>query len=221
MEQNDKPKNEYFAKKERREQELRDREKKVSAKKTAKILILVIIVAGLGFWIYKAATRQPSPEELQAKGQFFEAQGREHIPVGSEHPSYNSNPPTGGWHYNAPAKTGIYDIELPDEQIIHNLEHSHVWFAYKPDLPKDQIDLLIKIAKGFGSRVIVTPRAANDSPIAIAAWQHLLKMEAVDEAAIRAFVGTYRNIAGPEKNIPDNDFADWRGKEVSPGELMN
>lgn len=214
MDQNDQPKNEYFAKKEQKEREVKDRKKKATTQKAVKFLILAIALVGVGFWIYKSSTRPPKEEDLRSKGQFFEAQSREHIPVGSEHPTYNSNSPTGGWHYNSPAKTGIYDVEFPDEQIIHNLEHGHIWFAYKPDLPPEQIEQLVKIAKDYGSRIIMTPRSTNDSPIAVAAWQYLLKMGTVDESAIRAFVGTHRNIAGPERNIPDNDFADWRGKTV-------
>lgn len=201
-------KNEYFAKKEQREKETRDKDRSRQTKKAAKVFVWFLIIGGVGFWIFKSATKEAEP----LSGQFFEAQSREHIGIGAQHPAYNSNPPTGGWHYPTPAKTGIYDVELPDEQIIHNLEHSHIWFAYKPDLPTNQIEQLIKIAKDFGSRIIITPRLANDSPIAIVAWQYLLKMDVVDEPAIRNFVKDHRNIAGPERNIPDNDFEDRRGK---------
>lgn len=200
--------NEYFAKKEQREKEAQRQETKRKMRKTGRAIIYLAVLFLVISGIYKLATRKAVP----SPGQFFEAQSREHIGAGAQHPAYNSNPPTGGWHYNAPAKTGVYDVELPDEQIIHNLEHGHIWFAYKPDSAKDQVDKLAEIAKDYGARIIMTPRAANDSPIAIAAWQYLLKMDVVDEPSIRKFVAAHRNIAGPERNIPDNDFKDWRGK---------
>lgn len=207
--------NEYFAKKEQKEKETRTQERRRTIKRLARwpiyIAILFLVVSG----VYKLATRKAVPPP----GQFYEAQSREHIAIGATHPVYNSNPPSGGWHYNAPAQTGIYDKELPDEQIIHNLEHSHIWFAYKPDLAPEQIEALAEIAKDYGSRIIMTPRAANDLPIAIVAWEHVYKLNAVDatsERQIKAFIDAYRNIAGPERNIPDSGFGDFRGKTNVP-----
>lgn len=208
-------KNEYFAKKEQKEKEDHRQQVKNKVRKTGRMLVYLAILFLVISGIYKLAIRETVPPP----GQFYEAQSREHIATGAIHPAYNSNPPSGGWHYNAPAQTGVYDKKLPDEQIIHNLEHGHIWFAHKPDLGKDQIEMLAKIAKDYGSRIIMTPRAANDSPIAIVAWQYVYKINAVDEATeslIRAFVGSYRNIAGPERNIPDSGFADFRGKTSIP-----
>lgn len=199
-------KNEYFQNKERKVEEARKRGTRKIAKKVIFWLIAFGVLGAAGFWIYKAAQSGPPAKP----GQFFEAQSREHIPVGATHPEYNSNPPTGGWHYDQPAQTGIYDKELPDEQLIHNLEHSHIWIAHKPDLPKDQIEKLADIAKDYGSRIIMTPRPKNDSPIALAAWQYLLKIDTVDEKAIRDFIAVHRNLAGPERNIPDSRFKDFR-----------
>lgn len=208
-------KNEYFAKKEQKEKEAQRQQAKNKVRRTGRLIVYLAILFLVVSGVYKLATRKSVPPP----GQFYEAQSREHIAVGATHSTYNSNPPSGGWHYNAPAQTGIYDKELPDEQLIHNLEHGHIWFAYKPDLAKDQIEELTEIVKDYGVRVIMTPRAANDSPIAIVAWQYVYKINAVDEtneSQIRAFIAAYRNIAGPERNIPDSGFDDFRGKNSAP-----
>ncbi len=198
--------NEYFAKKEEKEKEARVQLTKKRAGKFLKWLAVIVIVVGGGFWLLRGLNKP-----VEAPGEFFEAQSREHIPPGASHPEYNSNPPTGGWHYDQPAQTGIYDKELPDEQLIHNLEHSHIWISYRPDnLAPDQIEQLVAIAKSYGSRFIMTPRVKNDSPIVVAAWQRLLKLDSVDEKRIRTFADSYRNIAGPERNIPDSGFKDFR-----------
>ena len=205
-------KNEYQLKKEQRDKEAQAQQTKIKMRKTMRTIIYLVILVLVGFGIFKWIKKTSVP----SLGQFYEAQSREHIAVGAAHPAYNSNPPSGGWHYAVPAQTGIYDKELPDEQLIHNLEHGHIWFAYKPDLAKDQVETLAKIAKDYGSRIIMTPRATNDSLIAIVAWEHVYKLDAMaaaSEAQIRAFVGVYRNIAGPERNIPDSGFEDFRGKK--------
>src|SRR3989344_6817567 len=166
--------NEYFAKKEQKEKEAAARQTNMNMKKLLRRAVFIVILFLAGAGIYKFAVRESVP----VPGQFYEAQSREHIDIGVAHPVYNSNPPSGGWHYAAAVQTGIYDKEFPDEQIIHNLEHGHIWFAYKPDLAPEQIEALAEIAKGYGSRVIMTSRAANDSPIAIVAWEHVYKIDA-------------------------------------------
>ena len=207
MDDNLQNKNDYFLKKEEKNAIAKEESKK---KMINKLLLWLIVLAAfilLGWPIYsyfkKAAVKGPNP------GQYFVAQSREHLTAGQEHPAYNSNPPTGGWHNPVPAQTGIYDKELSDEQLIHNLEHSHIWIAYRPDLSAEQIELLANIAKNYGSKIIMTPRSDNDTPIAIVAWEHLLKMDTVDEVKVREFIDAYRGLAGPEK-IPDSGFKDFR-----------
>lgn len=215
MEQINQPKTEYELKKEQKEKEAQKLQARGRARKAGRVIIYFIILLLVILGIYKLASRKSVPPP----GQFYEAQSREHIDIGVTHAAYNSNPPSGGWHYAVAAQSGVYDKELPDEQIIHNLEHGHVWFAYKPDLAKDQIEVLAQIVKSYGYRVIMTPRAANDSPIAIVAWEHVYKLNTVDvtvESQIKAFVDAYRNIAGPERNIPDSGFGDFRGKASVP-----
>lgn len=202
------PKNEYEVRKFEKDNQIRKTQTRKKLRKYLIWLIGLLIVGGLIILLVKSVNK--TDLKTSQPGQFYEAQSREHITTGASHPAYNSNPPTGGWHYDKPAQTGIYDKELPDEQLVHNLEHGHIWIAYKPDIPQDQIKALAAIAKSYGSRIIMTPRAANDSPIALAAWQYLLKLDSVDEKQIKEFIDAYRNIAGPEKNIPDSGFKDFR-----------
>ena len=70
-------------------------------------------------------------------GQRYPDQGGNiHIDQGESHPPYNSTPATSGWHYSAPglapAKWGIHSDVLPDEVLVHNLEHGGVAFAGLP-----------------------------------------------------------------------------------------
>jgi len=142
------------------------------------------------------------PEEL---GILYEDQGKEHVAIEESHPLYNSNPPTSGWHYQNPADWGIYQKELPDEQLIHDLEHGGIWISYRPDIPSDQKMIIEYIAAQYSAKVIVTPRPENDSDVAVAAWQRLLKLEVPlteeKRGLITQFIDQYKN-KGPEF-IPD------------------
>lgn len=161
------------------------------------ILVLVVLLFGLGgFWLFKEAAK-PSPN----LGEAVPLLSREHINPGDNHYAYNSNPPTSGPHYPNPANWGIYDNQLPDEQLVHNLEHGGVWVSYKSDLDKDSLEKLKKLVGSYRSKVILEPRSQNDVPIAVASWGRLMKLNSYEEQKIKEFIDYYRN-RGPEF-IPD------------------
>ena len=211
MDSNLESKNEYFLKKEEKDKIRQEESRNRMMKNGLKWLTVLAVVGLAGWWVY-GYFKTASVTMDKKPGQYFQAQSRDHIKVGAEHPAYNSNPPTGGWHYDQPAQSGIYDKPFPDEQLVHNLEHSHVWIAYRSDLPADQMEKLATIAKDYGSKIIMTPRATNESPIAMVAWEYLLKMDTVDEALVREFIDAYRGLAGPEK-LADFGFKDFRGSK--------
>jgi len=158
-------------------------------------VVVVAAVAGLGFLLFKSS--QVGPKDLP--GQTFENQGQTHITEGStDHPAYNSNPPTSGWHWPAPAPWGVYPGGQPDERLVHNLEHGGIWISYKPDtVDQNTINMLNDFAHRF-SKIIVEPRAADTSPITLAAWTHLQTLESYDETTILKFINAYYD-QGPEK----------------------
>ncbi len=127
-------------------------------------------------------------------------------------------PPTYGMHHGfdgtgtdvnpgiTPRPTGVYESEQPDEDLVHNLEHGHIWISYDPaQLTEGQIERLREIVESFErlGGVILTQRAANDDalPIAVASWSRILQLATVDEAVIRDFVRTNRGHS-PEGFIP-------------------
>lgn len=163
-------------------------------KKVGYWIIGLLIILGGGWLLIRSSTPQGTDYS-----QSIPVLDRNHIAEGTTYTSYNSNPPTSGPHYPSPALTRFYDKELRDEQVVHNLEHGNVWISYKPGLPVETI----KTLKGFASgSVIVSPRSANDSDIALAAWGRLdkfnLENSKVDEIRIKDFILRYQN-QGPEK----------------------
>jgi len=198
-----------------REEAVKAGQRRVRAQKTTKRLVMFLALALVAYGGFKLFGGKEPVDNKPVPGVYFEAQSRDHIAIGAEHPEYNSNPPTGGWHYSQPAQTGIYDKELPDEQLIHNLEHSHVWITYKPGAIDDaSIEKLADLAKKYGPKMIMTPRSANDSPIALAAWQYLAKFDAVNDEPLSQmddFIEYHRGRSGPENPL-DFGFGDFRGK---------
>lgn len=185
-----------MAKEERLRQQQRARFQRI-LKKVIIILIVLAVVIGGGYLLVRSANKKVA----DLPGEKFAEQPAIHI-TGTDHPQYNSNPPTSGWHWAQPAKWGVYDRELPDEQIMHNLEHGGVWISYQPSLDKETVGKLEAIVKRYPTKVILTPRKANDKPIALAAWTRLQKLDSFDESAIENFIKSYRGKIGPEPNAP-------------------
>lgn len=156
-------------------------------------IILSLIIIG-GFIAIQPPGINPN---LADKSQNIPDQGSAHVGQGTPHPPYNSNPPTSGWMDPQPAAWGVYQSVIPDENMVHSLEHSGVWLSYRDANDTETIQQLQDIARRYTSQVIVTYRPANDSRIAIAAWRRLLKMDKVDSAQIYDFIARYRG-RGPE-----------------------
>lgn len=55
--------------------------------------------------------------------------GRNHIAEGQLYEGYSSRPATSGPHWGAPARWGAYSAQLPDERLVHNLEHGGIVIA--------------------------------------------------------------------------------------------
>lgn len=185
-----------LTKKERREKRREEQrelqrfqQKKTSRQRVVKwvIAIIAIILVIYGIFLLISRTTTPRP------GESFAIQGREHIPVGSEHPEYNSNPPTSGSHYAQPTNWGVYQEELEDGNVIHSMEHGGIWISYQPSIDDETKEKLEAIGKKYSGSVVVSPRSANDSLIALASWGRLEKLTSFDEALIVEFIKRNKN----------------------------
>ena len=165
------------------------------------IAVAVVVVVGVVVWLGRGALRSgPATAGLGSTPLpivDYAIQGRDHIALGQPHPPYNSNPPTSGWHYPQPADWGFYNEELPDELLVHNLEHGGIWISYRSAEDTELINQLVALIRGYRSKVIITQRSRNDTPLAVAAWGHLMKLDHYDNTAIVTFINRFKN-QGPE-----------------------
>lgn len=140
----------------------------------------------------------------QAQGTQFPNQGQEHINRGQTHAAYNSNPPTSGPHYLDPAPWGVHEQPLPDEQLVHNLEHGGIVIHYNcPDGCTELVGQLRDLASGYRSKVLLAPRPdpGVKCRITLTAWTWLDCFDAFDAERINAFIRAHKD-RGPEL-LPD------------------
>jgi len=142
-------------------------------------------------------------------GRRVPGQGRDHVEPGERHPDYNSVPATSGWHFGqpyGPADWGIYEEALPDEVMLHNLEHGGIGVQY--DCPEGCEALVAKLRESVdqvlneGGKVILSPYPGMDTRIALTAWTFLDGFDDFDEARIAAFINAHESsLNAPEPSV--------------------
>ncbi|MDA1052095.1 MAG: DUF3105 domain-containing protein [Planctomycetota bacterium] len=132
-----------------------------------------------------------------------------------------SNAPSYGQHHAfipgiTPRPTGVYATEQPDEDLVHNIEHGHVWISYNPTLITNADRLALEqlvIDGGTDTGVILTPRAKNTSTIVLTSLTRQQTLDSFDGTTVRNFVNTNRGHS-PEGFIPS-------GQKPADGEILS
>jgi len=110
---------------------------------------------------------------------------------GAPHPPYNSSPPTSGPRLPFIADWGIHRVPVPLELQSHNLEHGGVLLQYNcPQGCPELVNRLETLARQRDN-VLVAPYPWMNDRLALTAWGHLLFLDALDEARVRAFLDAY------------------------------
>lgn len=182
---------------------------------------LILIIGGVWFFTKDSSSSMEEGTDLAiekvskpVEGTVeYKIESRKHVASGTHVANYNSNPPSSGDHWDQPAKAGVYENEQPDEQLVHNLEHGYIWISYLPKLEQSEATDSAQLKQGISDedkkaledlvknddwKMILAPRRANDSLIALSAWGRVLKMDSLNLDKIREFIRVYRN-RGPEK----------------------
>lgn len=98
---------------------------------------------------------------------------------------YSSDPPTSGPHQPSPPADGALDEPLTRPIQVGVLERGDVLIQYQPSLATDDVEALEALAE---AGVVVAPNPDLDDPVVATAWAHKRTCDAVDTAALHAFI---------------------------------
>lgn len=165
------------------------------------IAIIIVGLTGLALFQKKEVPETPRLGYDQAD------EGREHLQEGQPpYTNYKAKIPASGPHATQPAPWQAYDQQVPDQNVIHNMEHGGIVVSYRPDLDPVTVQKLKGLFskpysnKGFTpSKAIVMPRENQEKPIVLASWNHILELDSFDEKTL--IDQYYKNIGkSPEPN---------------------
>ena len=136
--------------------------------------------------------------------------GNDHVDMNDD-PSddivaYDSFPPTSGDHWSTPARCGFYIQPVPDELVVHNMEHSNIVVSYNLTT-QDDFDALVNVYEDLPEFwrdhfTVVRPYAKiSEGKVAVSAWGVLDEMNGVDPGRIMRFFEHYVGRLGPEGAI--------------------
>ncbi len=162
-------------------------------------LLTVFMVIGAVWLLGAQDAKEQGKLAKSLMGEKIADLGAPHVARGQTHPAYNSNPPTSGWHWgDGTAGPGIKDQPVPDELVLHSMEHGAAVLWYKDDLPQADVERLKKVFNDASGKKIMLSRKDLDVPVALTSWNYLLKLKSIDEGQIKAFIET-NNDRAPEK----------------------
>lgn len=175
-------------------------QRRAGAATTSRLSGPTLAIVGLGLLIIAGLTAilvfallapggQTAVGEPQANG------GQQHIETGTSGGPYSSTPAASGPHWPQPLGWGIYSTAVPQEPVIHNLEHGGIVVWYQADqVSAEQIEELEAWTRSWNGseryKVLVAPWGEGDfgHPMAILAWTWLLNLDEVDTNLMDAFV---------------------------------
>ncbi len=114
---------------------------------------------------------------------------------------YSTVPPTSGRHWGAWSDCGFYNHPLPDELLVHNLEHGNIIVSYNLASDAEVAALraaveAIPLAREFA--IVRRYLAIPEGMVALTTWGVLDRMDGVDPERIARFFEDYPGNTGPE-----------------------
>jgi Protein of unknown function (DUF3105) len=143
------------------------------------IPLMAVVLAGLGVAIWQVVQPVVEFRDLETAADL----SRKHVAKAK----YFDFPPMGGDHSEKWQNCGVYEKAIETSNAVHSLEHGAVWIVYRGDLSLGQQKLLRKFALGR-PYVLLSPLENMETRVAIVAWGHRIRMQAVDEALMARFV---------------------------------
>ena len=172
----------------------------------ASIVIAVLVIASFAFASFTGGGGGGKTQS-GSHNEYREGVGIQHPILTSDHitegsrATYNSAPPTSGDHWPIPARCGFYEEILPDELVVHNMEHGNIVISYNLPLESDVSDLRSALDNIDLNSAWGVARAYDQIPsgqITLSTWGVSDTFLGIDEDRIKQFFDSYAGNLGPE-----------------------
>jgi hypothetical protein len=109
---------------------------------------------------------------------------------------YPESPPVGGVHNDVWLACGVYEEPVPEENVVHDLEHGTVWITYEPGLDADQVE---QLADALPQNGILSPYDDLRAPVVVTVWGRQLDLTGADDPRLELFIEEFsEGVTAPE-----------------------
>lgn len=138
---------------------------------------------------------------------------------------YPERPAASGQHFGNWIKTGVYDQQIDERALVHNLEHGYILGYYDEGADEGQVEELKSFVEsqidGKFKKLIVSPwegELPGTANFAYVAWNQRQMCEEFDEDTFEVFMTAHHSSAGeaPERTLSPH-LAEGNGT-IDPGD---
>jgi len=205
----------------KRQQKLAEYQKQMARRKRGKLVWWVVgstaALAVIGLVVASFAFAPEPPTSYQAGNSTGrEIDGVQTFENRSDHVqdavTYDQTPPAGGPHNPIWLNCGVYTEPQQNENAVHSMEHGAIWVTYDPArVDEAGIDALKAVLPS--SYAILSPYPDMDTPVAVSAWNHQLKIDDPSDPRIGEFFTEFwRSQNAPEPNAACSGGVEGPGK---------
>lgn len=171
----------------------------------------ILVLAVFAFWFFFLRTQVPDAIAGHEIEHYSTSAGNpNHVDTTV---SYEMSPPVSGQHSGNVQPCGTYGGPIQNELMVHMLEHGAVGIVYQPTISEQEVRRIEEIVADFDSHTFSAPYEGQmETPIAVLAWANIMRLNELDEDAIREFIDEFREGGqAPEAfqdcpNEADDDF---------------
>ncbi len=148
----------------------------------------------------------PQPPAAEGPIRYEIMPSRSHVAEGVP-VTYNSIPPTSGNHWPQWSRCGFFPLRIPDERLVHNLEHGNIVVSFNLSTSEEVGRLRKALEEIDNSADWGISRSYDRIPpgtVALAAWGVSDTMSGIIPERIRSFFEAFAGEQGPER-IPCSD----------------
>lgn len=171
----------------------------------ASVVIAVLVIASFAFASFSGGGGSSQGGDadgyVEGVGVQVDIEGSTHVNEG-ESVSYATSPPASGNHWPVPAPCNFYTDPVPDERVVHNMEHGQIVVSY--NLPEEsQVSALRDALNDIGLNNVwglARPYSGIEpGQVVLSTWGVIDSFLGVDAARMETFFENYSGVMGPER----------------------
>jgi hypothetical protein len=192
------------------------------------LAVVAVVAIGIGFFSIldlggsSGASAADFDKAAKAAGctvqEFGSDKGGDHIAASDpDPPSWDSDPPTHGPHDPVWAVWGQYDADVPQRNLVHNLEHAGLVIQYGPNVPAEQIDALKQAVLKDTQWTVLAPYAKLNDKIAFEVWAKMSTCTKFDQTVLDHYRSFRNKPGGSAESDQFPNGRDWSQEQRQPG----